>query len=61
MRVVSPSQMILPLTIVLMGALLLMGRLDMIQLSRYQEFWPVTLIAAGMEELYLWARSGRNR
>jgi hypothetical protein len=61
MRAVSTSQMILPLTIVLLGALLLMGRLDMIQLSRYQEFWPVALIAAGLEELYMWTRSGHKQ
>ena len=61
MRVISPAQMVLPLTIVLLGMVLLMGRMDMIRLPWYQEFWPVTLIAAGLEELYLWTRSGRNQ
>jgi hypothetical protein len=60
MRVVSPVQIILPLTIVLLGMLLLMARMDMIHLPWYQEFWPVTLIAVGLEELYLWTRSGRQ-
>lgn len=61
MRVVAPGQMILPLTIVLLGTLLLMGRLDMIQISKFQEFWPVSLIAAGLEELYIWTRSGKKK
>jgi hypothetical protein len=36
-----------------------MSRFDIIQVARYQNLWPVTLIAAGLEQLYLWARDDR--
>ena len=60
MRLLNPGQIALPLMFILAGALFLMGRFDIIQFARYQEFWPVTLIAAGLEELYLWAISRGN-
>ena len=47
--------------LILAGALLVMGRFDIIQIARYQDLWPVALIAAGLEELYLWAISGDDR
>jgi hypothetical protein len=61
MRLLYPGQIALPLMFILAGALFLMGRFDIIQFARYQEFWPVTLIAAGLEELYLWATSRDDR
>ena len=59
MRTVHPGHLLLPLFIILTGALLVMGQFDIIQISRYQQLWPVTIIAAGVEELYRWARSER--
>lgn len=59
MRMFHPGQLVLPFLLILTGALLVMGQLDIIQISRYQQLWPVTIIAAGVEELYRWARSGQ--
>ena len=61
MRLVHPSQMVLPLMVVLIGTLLVMNQFDLIQASRYLVFWPVSLIALGLEELYLWTRSGEDK
>jgi hypothetical protein len=61
MRLFYPGQIALPLILILAGALLVMGRFDIIQVARYQQLWPVTLIAAGLGELYLWASSGDDR
>jgi len=57
MRLFYPGQIAIPLMLILGGALLLMGRFDIIQFAQYKELWPVALIAAGLEELYLWAGS----
>ena len=35
-----------------------MSRFDIIHVARYWDLWPMLLIAAGLEELYLWATSG---
>jgi cell wall-active antibiotic response 4TMS protein YvqF len=61
MRLFYPGQIAIPLMLILAAGLFLMGRFDMIQIARYQELWPVTLIAAGLEELYLWATSGDDQ
>ena len=50
MRVLYPGQVVLPLVFILGEALFLMSRFDIIRAG-----WPVALIAAGLEELYLWA------
>jgi hypothetical protein len=47
--------------LILTGALLVMGQFDVIQIARYQQLWPVTIIAAGIEELYRWASSRDDR
>lgn len=61
MRLFYPGQIALPLILVLAGALFLMGRMDVIHLTGYWNLWPVALIAAGLEELYLWSASGEDR
>jgi hypothetical protein len=61
MRLFYPGQIALPLMLVLAGGLFLMGRFDIIQIARYWDLWPVTLIATGLEELYLWATSRDDR
>ena len=61
MRTVHPGHLLLPLAFILTGMLLIMGHLDMIQLARFQQLWPVTIIAAGIEELYRWATTGQKR
>jgi hypothetical protein len=57
MRLFYPGQIALPLMLILAGGLFLMGRFDIIQVARFWDLWPVMLIAAGLEELYLWATS----
>jgi hypothetical protein len=61
MRLFYPGQIALPLILVLAGALFLMGRMDVVHLTGYRNLWPVALIAAGLEELYLWSASGEDR
>lgn len=51
----------LPSILILAGALLLMSHFDIVQIARYSDLWPVILIGAGLEELYLWATAGGNR
>jgi hypothetical protein len=60
MRLFYPGQIALPLILILAGTLMVMGRFDIIQVDRYWDLWPVALIAAGLEELYLWATSRRD-
>ncbi len=60
MRLFYPGQIALPMMLILAGALLVMSRFDIIQVARYWDLWPVALIAAGLEELYLWATSHRD-
>jgi hypothetical protein len=56
-----PTNLLLPLIFILTGTLLVMGQLNVIHITRYQQLWPVTIIAAGIEELYRWATSGNDR
>jgi hypothetical protein len=37
--------------------LLVMDRLDIIQVTQLWNLWPVMLIAAGLEQIFLWATS----
>jgi hypothetical protein len=61
MRLVHPAHIVLPMMLVIAGVLLMTGWLDLVQVSQFRHFWPVSLIAVGMEELYLWARSGEEK
>ena len=61
MRLFYPGQIALPLMLILGGALLVMSRFDIIQVAQYRDLWPVALIAAGLEELYMWATSEDDR
>jgi hypothetical protein len=56
MRFFYPGQVALPLMFLLAEALFLMSRFDIIRVG-----WPVAFIAAGLEELYLWASSGDGK
>ena len=56
MRFFYPGQVALPLMFLLAEALFLMSRFDIIRVG-----WPVAFIAAGLEELYLWATSGDGK
>ena len=53
MRIVSGS-IAIPLCFILAGALLAMDNFGVLQVNHIWNLWPITLIAAGMEKLYLW-------
>lgn len=55
MRVYYPGVLMVPLLLLLLSTLSVMSTFGMIQIARVWSFWPVTLIATGLEELYLWA------
>lgn len=61
MRTFHPGRLLLPLIFILTGTLLVMGQFDVIHISGFQQLWPVTIIAAGIEELHRWATSGNTR
>jgi len=60
MKIFYPGQTVVPLLLVLVTALFMMSRFDIIQIAQYWRLWPVSLIAAGMEELYFWAFARRG-
>lgn len=53
MRICSGSVAV-PLCLILGGVLLAMDRFGVLQVHNIWNLWPVILIAAGMEKLYLW-------
>jgi hypothetical protein len=56
-RIYYPGLLTVPILLLLMTGLSVMERFGMIQIARMWSFWPVTLIATGLEELFLWATS----
>jgi len=44
----------IPLCLILAGILLALDHFGIIHVSHIWNLWPITLIAAGMEKLYLW-------
>ncbi len=50
MKIYYPGVVMIPLLLILMGAASLTN-------PRIWHLWPVTLIATGLEELYLWANA----
>ncbi len=55
MRIYQPGLLMIPLLLLLMTALGILNSFGIIQFARVWSFWPVTLIATGLEEIYLWA------
>jgi hypothetical protein len=55
MRIYQPGLLMIPLLLLLMTAVGILNNFGIIQFARVWSFWPVTLIATGLEELYLWA------
>jgi hypothetical protein len=51
---INSGSIALPLCLILAGALAALDRFGIIQVNHLWSLWPVTLIAAGMEKLYLW-------
>ena len=61
MRIYYPGVLMIPILLLLLSALSVMNSFGIIQIARVWSFWPVTLIATGMEEVYLWATSKNVR
>ncbi len=59
MKIYYPGVLMIPLVLVLLALAATMTGTGMIQGIRVWSYWPVTLIATGLEELYLWATAGR--
>ncbi len=57
MRIYYPGVLMIPILLLLLGTLSAMNSFGIIQVARVWSFWPVTLIATGLEEVYLWATS----
>ena len=61
MRLFYPGRLTVPMLVISAGVLLMMSRFDIVHLAPYQNLWPVVLIAAGVERLYLWSVSREDR
>ena len=57
MRVYYPGVLMIPLLLTLMWMTSTMVGLGLLPQWRVWSYWPVTLIATGLEEVYLWAKS----
>jgi len=51
----------IPLLLLAMVAIGILDRFGIIQFARVWSLWPVTLIATGVEEVYLWATTKHVR
>ncbi len=65
MKVYYPGVLMIPMVLLALAlASLIAGGAPsgtgVLQGARVWSYWPVTLIATGLEELYLWASSGRT-
>ena len=57
LRVYYPGVLMIPAVLAAMALVWAMGGLGVLPAWRVWSYWPVTLIATGLEEVYLWARS----
>jgi hypothetical protein len=55
MTLFYPGQLALPLTLLLAGILVVMNQFGLVHPAHVWSLWPIGLIAAGLEELYLWS------
>ena len=61
MRIYYPGTVMVPLILLAMTLLSLTDGFGIVQIARLWNFWPVTLIATGLEEIYLWSTSKKDR
>jgi hypothetical protein len=61
MRIYYPGVVMIPLILLLIGLLSFTHGFGIVQVARAWTFWPVTLIATGLEEIYLWSISKEDR
>lgn len=55
MRTYYPGVLMIPILLLFMAAIATLNAFGIIQFAHVWNFWPVTLIATGLGELYLWA------
>lgn len=60
MRAYYPGMLMIPLLLALMFTVSLMSGWGLLPQWRVWSYWPVTLIATGLEEVYLWTRNARG-
>ena len=60
MRVYYPGQNAIPVAVLVSAFVLILSRFAFPEASSLAALWPIAFIAAGVEELYLWSRSGSN-
>jgi hypothetical protein len=61
MRIYYPGLLMIPIMLLFLSALSVMGSFGIIQVARVWSLWPVTLIATGLEEVYLWTTTKKGR
>jgi hypothetical protein len=61
MKIYYPGALMIPILLLFLAALSVLDRFGIVQIARAWSLWPVTLIATGLEELYLWATSKTER
>lgn len=61
MRVYYPGVATIPAVLLLLAAIALLNQFGVVEFARVWSFWPVTLIATGVEEVYLWAMKKEMR
>ncbi len=59
MRIHYPGALMIPVILLFLSALSVMSNFGIISFARVWSLWPVTLIATGLEEVYLWATTKR--
>jgi len=55
MRIHYPGVIMIPTVLAMLCVMAIMNGFGIIQVSRIWSLWPVSLIATGLEEVYLWA------
>ena len=61
MRAYYPGMLMIPLLLALMFTVSIMSGWGLLPQWRVWSYWPVTLIATGLEEVYLWTKNTRTR
>jgi hypothetical protein len=61
MRIYYPGVLMIPVLLLILSTLSVMSSFGIIQIARVWSLWPVTLIATGLEELFIWATTKTHR
>jgi hypothetical protein len=61
MKIYYPGTLMIPTVLLLIAAMGILDNFGIIQFARAWSLWPVSLIATGLEEVYLWATTKEIR